>query len=104
LCQKNVQLVEKTLSLVKHSLQLAKHRRYSFSQDLYETLYRWPVALVKNLFGFPYALFGFLVGFSKKCAASQKNIQLVKITFNRCPGCQAPKLSMGQISRVSFIL
>jgi hypothetical protein len=78
-------------------------RSYSSGLCLNETPRRVLVALVRKLVKFLFPLFGFLVGFSEKRAASQKNIQLFKIVFNRCSDCQAPKLSTRQFSRVSFI-
>jgi hypothetical protein len=103
LCQKNAQLVEKTFALVTHSIQGTKNRGCRSSLDLSKTPYRRLVELVKNLFGFPYALFGFLVSFSEKRAAFQKNIQIFKTALNRCSNCQAPKLSIRRFPHVSFV-
>jgi hypothetical protein len=103
LCQKNIQLVGKTFALVKHSIQSTKRRGYRSGPDLTETPRRGLVALVKNLFGFLYALVIFLVSLSEKRATSQKNIQLFKTALNRCSNCQAPKLSIRRFSHVSFI-
>jgi hypothetical protein len=103
LSQKSIQLVEKTLALVKHSIQRPKRRGYSFALCFDEMLHCGLVALIKNLYEFPYALVGFPVSFSEKRAASQKNTQLFKIAFNRVSACQASKLSTRQFSRVSFI-
>jgi len=75
LCQKNIQLVGKTFVFIKHSIQGAKCHSYRSSSDLTETSYRGLVILVKNLFGFLYALFGFLVGSSEKRATFQYGVQ-----------------------------
>jgi hypothetical protein len=55
----------------------------------------WLIALVRKLVKFLFALFGFLVNFSEKRAASQKNTQLFKTAFTRCSTCQMPELSTG---------
>jgi hypothetical protein len=57
------------------------------------------VALVKKLVKFLFALVVFLVNFSEKHAASQKNIQLFKIAFNRYSSCQMPELSTNLFMR-----
>jgi hypothetical protein len=103
LCQKNIQLAGKTFTLVKHSIQRAKRHSRRSNPDLTETPPRVLVTLVKNIVKFPFALFGFLVGFSEKRATSQKNVHLFKMAFNSCSGCQTRKLSTRRFSRVSFI-
>ncbi|MDR1578990.1 MAG: hypothetical protein LBS35_01425, partial [Synergistaceae bacterium] len=82
LCQKNIQLAGKTFTLVKHLVQGAKRHSCRPSSDLSETPCRWLITLLKNLFRFPYTLFGLLVSyfrktrnFSKKHSSFQNSVQ-----------------------------